>query len=212
MPRPSFDQSGGEHAPLIHVIDDDPAMRSALEDLLQSAGYAAATYASAPEFLAREADGRPACLLLDVRLPGMNGLDFQDYLANEASDLPVILISGHGDVPMTVRAMRAGALDFIEKPFREQELLDAVTRAVAESRRRVPAARRRGDTDQRIATLSPREREVISLVLTGKLNKQIAFDLSISEVTVKIHRASAMRKLGVRTILELSRIAEAGTL
>lgn len=212
MSFPSLDRSGVEPAPLIHVIDDDPAMRRSLDDLLESAGYAAATYASTAAFLAREADDRPACLLLDVRLPGMNGLDFQDYLANTASDLPVILISGHGDVPMTVRAMRAGALDFIEKPFREQDLLDAVARAVEESRKRVPAARCRDETDQKIATLSPRERQVISLVLTGKLNKQIAFDLSISEVTVKIHRASAMRKLGVRTILELSRIAEAGTL
>lgn len=198
--------------PLVHVIDDDPGVRRSLEDLLLSVGYEVATYGSTADFLAVQASGRPECLLLDVRLPGMSGLDFQGYLANEGSSMPVVLISGHGDVPMTVRAMRAGAIDFIEKPFREQDLLDAVGRAIEESRRRAPLERQREEAERRITSLSRREREVITLVMTGKLNKQIAAHLSISEITVKIHRAAAMKKLGVRTVLELSRFAQSGAL
>jgi FixJ family two-component response regulator len=195
--------------PLVQIVDDDPGMRIALEDLLLSVGYDVASYGSTSELLASKGTERPDCLILDVRLPGVNGLDFQEQLAHEGSYVPIILITGHGDVPMSVRGMRAGAVDFIEKPFREQDLLDAVALAIEEGRHRVPLIERRENARQRFARLSPREREVIERVIKGQLNKQIAYDLSISEVTIKIHRAAAMRKLGARSLIELTRLAEA---
>ncbi|PSJ40703.1 response regulator transcription factor [Allosphingosinicella deserti] len=195
--------------PLVQIVDDDPGMRAALEDLLQSVGYDVASYGSAADLLLGEQVEGPSCLVLDVRLPGVNGLDLQEQLAREGRNLPVVLVTGHGDVPMSVRGMKAGAVDFIEKPFRDQDLLDAVALAIEEGRRRAPAIQRRIDAQRRFATLSPRERQVIDLVIQEKLNKQIAHDLAISEVTVKIHRAAAMRKLGARSIVELTRLGEA---
>lgn len=194
---------------LIHVVDDDPGVRSSLTDLFASVGYEVAAYASPAEFMATEQLNRLGCLVLDVRLQGASGLDFQEQLSRDGSVLPIILISGHGDVPMTVRGMRAGAIDFIEKPFREQHLLDAVALAIKEVQRRAPATERVQDANRRFASLSPRERQIIDLVMTGQLNKQIAFQLSISEPTVKIHRAAAMRKLGVRSLVDLTRLADA---
>jgi FixJ family two-component response regulator len=194
--------------PLIYVVDDDHGVRSSLNDLLTSVGYEVVSYESPRDFLVRQKVDRLSCLVLDVRLQGVNGLDVQEQLRAERPVLPVILVSGHGDVPMTVRGMRAGAIDFLEKPFREQALLDAVALAIEEARRKRPMIERRREAEDRFARLSPREREVIGHVIKGQLSKQIARLLSISEVTVKIHRASAMRKLGVRSLVELTRLAE----
>lgn len=195
--------------PMVHIVDDDPGIRSSVEDLLVSVGYQVRSYASTHELVATNERVTADCLILDVRLPGVNGLDFQEQLAKDGRNLPVILVTGYGDVPMSVRGMKAGAVDFIEKPFRDQDLLDAVARAIDEGRRQAPHIKRREDAKQRFAALSLREREVIERVVNGQLNKQIAFDLSISVVTVKIHRAGAMRKLGVKSLVELTRLAEA---
>lgn len=194
--------------PLVQIVDDDPGMRAALEDLLASIGYEVESFANTSDLLTSAELERATCLILDVRLPGVNGLDFQERLTRAGHDLPVILVTGHGDVPMSVRGMKAGAIDFIEKPFREQDLLDAVSRAIEEGRRRALLSERRENARERFAALSPREREVIGHVIKGQLNKQIAFDLSLSEVTVKIHRAAAMRKLGVKSLVDLTRLAE----
>ncbi|MGW9229815.1 response regulator transcription factor [Pseudorhizobium sp. NPDC055634] len=194
--------------PIVYIIDDDQGLRAALKDLLQSVGYEVDSYGSPAEFLEAHHVDRPACLILDIRLPGVNGLDFQDHLTSQGYTLPIILVSGFGDVPMSVRGIKAGAIDFIEKPFRDQDLLDAVGRALEEGRRRAAIVQRQQDARQRFDALTPRERDVIERVVQGQLSKQIAFSLSISEVTVKIHRAAAMKKLKVRSLIELTRLAE----
>jgi FixJ family two-component response regulator len=194
--------------PLVHVVDDDAGMRNALKDLLESVGYEVASYGSPAEYLAATQPERPSCMVLDVRLPGVNGLDFQDQLTREGRSLPTVLVSGHGDVPMSVRGIKGGAIDFIEKPFRDQDLLDAVAHAIEEWRRRAPVIERRLDAQRRFASLSPREKDIIERVIAGRINKQIAFDLSISQVTVKIHRAAAMKKLGATSLVELARLAD----
>ncbi len=193
--------------PLVQIVDDDSGMRRALQDLLASVGYEVHSYQNTTELLADEKT-RPDCLILDVRLPGINGLDFQEQLSREGRTVPIILVTGHGDIPMSVRGMKAGAIDFLEKPFREQDLLDAVALAIEEGRRRAPIIEHREQAKRLFSKLSVREREVIGFVLKGRLNKQIAYDLGISEVTVKIHRASAMKKLGARSLVELTRLAE----
>ncbi|QEE43716.1 response regulator transcription factor (plasmid) [Rhizobium sp. WL3] len=195
-------------APLIHIIDDDRGLRAAITDLLQSAGYQVASYESPSEFLQAEFDDRPACLILDIRMPEVSGLDFQDQLKSEGCGMPIILMSGFGDVPTSVRGIRGGAVDFIEKPIRAQDLLDAIARALEEGRRRATIEQREKDARQRFDSLTPRERDVIERVLKGELSKQIAFSLSLSEVTVKVHRAAAMKKLKVRTLIELTRLAQ----
>lgn len=183
-------------------------MRAAIDSLLRSMGYAVRAYASATEFLASALPDRHGCILLDVRLPGTSGLDLQAGLAAAGIHLPVILMTAFGDIPMSVRGMKAGALDFLTKPFRDQDLLDAVALAVAaDSKRRDEHARTTILID-RAASLSARERQVMDLVVTGLLNKQIAGKLEIQEVTVKLHRAAVMRKMGARSIIELGRIAE----
>jgi FixJ family two-component response regulator len=192
----------------IHVVDDDTGLRAALTDLLESTGYEVLTYGSTAEFLARDRGCEPGCLILDVRLPGMSGLELQEKLASDGITLPVILITGFGNVPMSVRGMKAGALDFIEKPFRDQAILDAVANAVEVSRRTVPLAPRRAVLEQRHACLSRREREVMGLVIRGQRNKQIAYALSISEGTVKAHRSNLIRKMKARSVAELGRMAE----
>ncbi len=197
-----------DQVPLVHVIDDDKGLRTAITDLLQSAGYQAASYESPMEFLRAEFDDRPGCLILDIRLPGVNGLDFQDQLSRQGCTLPIILMSGFGDIPTSVRGIRGGAIDFIEKPIREQDLMEAVARALEEGRRRAAIEQRRRDARQRFASLTPREMDVIERVLQGELSKQIAFSLSLSEVTVKVYRAAAMKKLKVRTLIELTRLAQ----
>lgn len=192
----------------IHVVDDDPGLRAALCDLLESMGYEVNTYGSTSEFLTRGEFRAPGCLVLDVRLPEMSGLDLQEKLTRDGVTLPIILMTSFGDVPMSVRGMKAGARDFIEKPFRDQDMLDAVAEAVAASRQSVPVAQRRAALAQCYATLTQREREVMQQVVSGSLNKQIAHALAISEVTVKIHRGSVMRKMQASSIAELARMAE----
>ena len=203
MPQQSIEHS------VVHIVDDDEPLRRAVDSLCRSVGLQTRSYGSAQEFLDTKRADIPGCLVLDVRLPGISGLDFQAQLAQLGIHLPVILVTGHGDIPMSVRAMKAGAVDFLPKPFRDQDLLDAVTRAVERDRKR-----REIDDDvsllrDRFLTLSPREQQVMMLVTTGKMNKQVAGDLGLSEITVKIHRAAGMRKMGARTLADLVRMADA---
>ena len=194
---------------LVHIIDDDASLRDALGSLFRSVGLGAMAHDSVRSFLDAPRPDVPGCLLLDVRMPGMSGLDFQAQLQALGISLPVIIMTGHGDIPMSVRAMKAGALDFLPKPFREQDLLDAVSAAIAQDR--ASRAERGAATHLRslYETLSPRERQVMALVTAGRLNKQVAGELGLSEVTVKIHRGAAMRKMGARTLADLVRMAEA---
>lgn len=193
---------------IVHVVDDDESLRASLDSLLRSVGLAARTYGSAREFLDARRPDAPGCLILDVRLPGLSGLDFQGQLAAHDVHLPVVLMTGHGDIPMSVRGMKAGAVDFLAKPFRDQDMLDAVATAIERDCARREAAKGQADLRARYATLSPREQQVMALVTAGKMNKQVAGDLRLSEITVKIHRGSAMRKMGARTLPDLVRMAE----
>jgi len=195
--------------PIVHIIDDDESLRAALDSLFRSTGLETRLYESVAAFLGgAEAAAGPGCLVLDVRLPGMSGLDFQHRLEELGVRLPAVLMTGHGDIPMTVRAMKAGAIDFLAKPFRDQEMLDAVAAALeADRRRRVEDGKLDG-LKTAYATLSPRERQVMALVVAGRLNKQVAGELDLSEITVKIHRGSAMRKMGAKTLADLVRMAE----
>jgi FixJ family two-component response regulator len=196
-------------AAVVHIIDDDESMRYAMDVLLRSVGLQTRTYGTVAEFLQAKRPNAPSCLILDVRLPGMSGLEFQSYLADLGVRLPVILVSGHADVPMSVRGMKAGAVDFFTKPFRDQDMLDAVAAAIRRDEDRRAEEAKNEALRARFATLSPRERQVMELVTAGKMNKQAAGDLDLSEVTVKIHRGAAMRKMGARTLADLVRMAEA---
>ena len=194
---------------IVHIVDDDESLCRAVDSLCRSIGLRTRTYASAREFLDAREGELAGCLVLDVRLPGISGLDFQSQLAELGIHLPVILVTGHGDIQMSVRAMKAGAVDFLPKPFRDQELLDAVTAAIERDRKRRMAD---GDVEvirDRFLTLSPREQQVMMLVTAGKMNKQVAGELGLSEITVKIHRGAAMRKMGARTLADLVRMAYA---
>ncbi|HEV8247728.1 MAG TPA: response regulator, partial [Polyangiaceae bacterium] len=182
-----------EHAAVVFVIDDDPSMLRSLASLLRSVGLEARVFSSAPEFMRAQRPDAPGCLVLDVRLPGMSGLAFQQELAKAGIALPVIFITGHGDVPMSVRAMKAGAVEFLTKPFDDQLLLDAINGAIERDRERRRTAAQLAELQARFRTLTEREREVLKLVIAGRLNKQIADDLSLSVVTVKVHRAHVMR-------------------
>lgn len=196
--------------PIVVVIEDNAAIRQSLEELLQSVNLTCQLYGSAADFDQRHNHrDTPSCFVLDVRLPGLSGLEFHEQIVRSGSKVPAIFITAHADVQVTVRAMKAGALDFLVKPFREQEFLDAVARAVSLDRGRRNAAEALHAVHRRFMRLTKREREVMPLVAAGKMNKQIAGELGISETTVKVHRGSIMRKLNVRTVADLVRIADA---
>lgn len=194
--------------PIVFVVDDDRAVREGTESLIASVGFRVETFRTAQEFLSHPRPDAPGCLVLDVRLPGLSGLDLQRELAAAGTPIPIIFITGHADVPMSVQAMKAGAVEFLVKPFRDQQLLDAIQQAIdrdrVERRRRMELAELR----TRYESLTPREREVMALVVTGLLNKQAAAELGISEITVKVHRAQVMRKMQVESLADLVRMAE----
>jgi len=190
---------------LVVIVDDDAAVRSAIEELMLSVGIDTLSFGSTRELLETQVPDRPGCMILDVRMPGLSGLDLQLHLAAVGNSKPIIFLTGYGDIPMTVQAMKAGAVDFLTKPVRDQSLLDAVTTGIDRDIARRAAAAMIKQHEDRYATLTPRERQVFRRVALGRLNKQIAFDLSISEVTVKLHRSSVMRKMEMATVGELIR-------
>jgi FixJ family two-component response regulator len=194
---------------MVYIVDDDDALRAALHSLLRSVGLQAEAFDSVPAFLAHPRLGCASCLLLDVRLRGSSGLDFQAELNRQGATLPIVFMTGHGDIPMSVRAMKAGAVDFLAKPFREQDLLDAVTAALEADRARRSQDEAGADLQRRYAALTPREREIMALAARGLMNKQIAGEVGTSEITVKIHRGNAMKKMQARTFADLVRMAEA---
>jgi FixJ family two-component response regulator len=196
-----------EHA-IVFIVDDDPSMRRSLEALLRSVGLDVHLFSTAQEFMQAERPDAPGCLVLDVRLPGMSGLAFQEELANTGVALPVIFVTGHGDVPMTVRAMKAGAVEFLTKPFDDQVLLDAVHTAIERDRARRHQAEGLFALKARYDELTTREKEVMKLVVAGRVNKQIAADLGLSVVTVKVHRGQVMRKMLAKSVAELVRMAD----
>ena len=193
---------------LVFVIDDDAAVRSSLSSLLRSVGLQATTFSSAAEFLSSHKPDVPSCLVLDVRLPGVGGIEFQAELAKANIRLPIIFITGYGDIPMTVRAMKAGAVEFLTKPFRDQDLLDAVRVGLDRDSARREREQALSGLVSAYETLTAREKEVFSLVTAGLMNKQIAAKLGVSEITVKVHRGNAMRKMGARSLADLVRMAE----
>jgi FixJ family two-component response regulator len=197
-----------EQRAVVFVIDDDPSMRLALEDLVRSVGLEVRAFAAPQEFLQSKPPDAPGCLVLDVRLPGMSGLTFQKELAKESPALPVIFITGHGDIPMSVRAMKAGAVEFLTKPFHDQDLLDAIHAAIERDRKRRREAVRLAELRARFATLTERERQIMTLVVIGRANKQIAAELALSEMTVKVHRGQVMRKMRAGSLPELVRMAD----
>lgn len=206
--NPSMTAPDKEGEATVAVIDDDPDIREALSGLLRSVGLRAELFASVQEFLGAARPDLPGCLILDVRLPGRSGLDLQEQLAQANMQRPVIFISGHADVPMSVRAMKAGAVEFLTKPVRDQDLLDAIQLAIAKDRTRRDEERTLGRLRADFDTLTPRERAVMALVVAGRLNKQIAAELGLSEATVKVHRGHVMRKMHVQSVAELVRIAD----
>lgn len=193
---------------LVHLVDDDASVRAALEDLLASVGLTTRSYVSAADFLARATLDVPACLVLDVRMPGMNGLDLQQELQRREIVLPIIFITGHGDIPMSVRAMKQGALEFLTKPFRDQDLLDAIDQALRKAREAHAQQAQIRQLQARLDSLNDGERAVLSRVVTGLLNKQIAAQLGVSEITVKVRRAALMRKLQAGSLAELVKMVE----
>ena len=194
--------------PIVFVIDDDESMRRALERLLRSDGLQVETFSAASEFIARPLPDRPACVILDLRMPGLSGLEVQDSLARAGREIPIIFISGYADVPSSVRALKAGAFDFLQKPFSDQQLLDVIHEALERDRNERRRRAERAAVRQRFDTLTPRERDVLYLVLQGRLNKQIAAELGISEKTVKFHRGRVMDKTQAGSVAELVRLAE----
>lgn len=201
--------SSADNSPVVFVVDDDPAIRTGLDSLLRSVGMRVFTYASGAEFLQHPFDDVPACLILDVRLQGESGLDFQVRLSELKVSMPIVFVSGHGDIAMSVKAMKAGALDFLVKPFREQDLLDAVTLALQKDCKRRESGKVTAELQARFHSLTAREQEVMAYAVTGLMNKQIAAEMGLSEITVKIHRGHAMKKMHAKTFADLVKMSEA---
>jgi FixJ family two-component response regulator len=193
---------------IVFVVDDDPSMRKALSNLFRSVGLRAEVFGSAREWLESKLPEVASCLVLDIRLPGPSGLDFQAELAKTNIQIPIIFMTGHGDIPMTVKAMKAGAVDFLTKPFRDQDMLDAVAVAIERDRTRRKEEKIVAELRAVFETLTPRERDVLALVASGLMNKQIAAEIGLAEITVKIHRGHLMRKMGARSLADLVRMAE----
>jgi FixJ family two-component response regulator len=206
-PKSSHEPASAKE-PIVFVIDDDASMRRALTNLFQSVGLGVEVFGSAPEMLQSRLPDVAGCLVLDIRLPGLSGLDFQTALAKANIHIPIIFMTGHGDIPMTVRAMKGGAVDFLTKPFRDQDMLDAVVMAIERDRNRREVEKVVANLQALFETLTSREREVLTLVASGLMNKQIAAELGLAEITVKIHRGHIMKKLGARSLADLVRMAE----
>lgn len=194
---------------MVFIIDDDEALREALAALFRSVGLQVKSFASAAEFRQTSLPDVPSCLVLDIRLPGLGGLEFQADLARANIQIPIIFMTGHGDIPMSVRAMKAGAVEFLTKPFRDQDMLDAVQLAIEQNRKQHKDAVATFKLKANFETLSPREQQIMSLVAAGLMNKQIAAEIGVSEVTVKVHRGSVMRKMGAKSIADLVRMSDA---
>jgi FixJ family two-component response regulator len=206
-PKSSHETASAKE-PTVFVIDDDASMRRALTNLFQSVGLKVEVFGSAPEMLHGKLPDVASCLVLDIRLPGLSGLDFQTELAKANIHIPIIFMTGHGDIPMTVRAMKGGAVDFLTKPFRDQDMLDAVVTAIERDRTRREADKMVARLQALLETLTPREREVFALVSSGLMNKQVAAELGLAEITVKLHRGHIMRKMDAKSLADLVRKAE----
>ena len=207
--RPSKQIDAALETPVVLVVDDDPSLREALGRLFRSVDLEPRLFSSVAELLLHKFPAVACCLVLDIRLPGVSGLDFQAQLANSNIHVPIIMMTGHGDIPMSVRAMKGGAVDFLTKPFRDQDMLDAVGQAIERDRKRRDSEKTLAELRERFESLTPREREIMALVTSGLMNKQVAGELGLSEITVKIHRGHIMRKMTVRSLADLVRAGEA---